>query len=412
MGSHQTTDRSSAPNLLLIVVAYVGFVSLGLPDSVIGVAWPSVRDRFHLEQGAVGSLFVTASASYFVSSFFAGRLINSLGIGLLLAGSTGLVAFAMLAFAFAPAWALFAGAGVIHGLGSGAIDAGLNGYAAHSLSAKHMNWLHACFCLGAMLGPLLMTAVLGDRRPYSTGYLLVGAVMGTLAMLFLWTRSRWGTAKASEDHPHGPVRFWTALRHPGVLLSMGLFFLNTGLEMTFSQWTYTVLTESRGISTSVAGVAVGLFWGFMGIGRVIFGFIAEPIGIDRLLRLSLMTCLGGAVVFSLPLGGLGASIGLAIAGFGVAPVFPCLMTRTPQRLGTQLSSHAVGFQVGAATVGGAVVPGAVGIVAQSQGLAVVPACLIGLAVADFVLHEALMRLTPAGSSAGTFQPPADAVRAP
>jgi len=400
METGNATDRSSAAHLLLIVLAYVGFVSLGLPDSVIGVAWPSVRDRFGLHQGDVGFLFVASSASYFLSSFLAGRLTNSLGIGLLLAVSTGLVGSAMFGFAFAPAWLLFVVAGSLHGLGSGAIDAGLNGYAAHSLSARHMNWLHACYCLGAMLGPFLMTAVLGGGRPYAAGYITVGTVMGALALLFLATRKRWGTAKATEDHPHGPIGSWSAFTNADVLVSMALFFMNTGLEMTFSQWTYTVLTESRGIDTSVGGIAVGLFWGFLGVGRVLFGFIAEPIGIDRLLRLSLMTCTLGAIVFSALPGAVGAYLGLALAGFGLAPVFPCLMTRTPQRLGTQLSAHAVGFQVGAAMIGAATVPGAIGLVAQRWGLSVVPACIIVVAVADLLLHELLVRRTAGIPSMG------------
>jgi len=393
MEKHRATERLLTPPLLLIVLAYTGFVSLGLPDAVIGVAWPSVRDRFGLQQGTVGVLFIATSTSYFISSFFAGRLTNRLGIGVLLAASTGLVASAMFSFALAPAWLLFLGAGLMHGLGSGAIDAGLNGYAAHSLSARHMNWLHACYCLGAMLGPFLMTAVLGGGRPYQVGYAVVGSVLGTLSLLFLMTRSKWGTAKSSEDHPHGAVSSWSALSNLNVLFSMAVFFLNTGLEATFSQWTYTVLTESRSVAPAVAGVAVGLFWGFLGLGRVVFGLVAERIGIDRLLRFSLTGAALGAVVFALPLGVGGAYFGLALGGFGLAPVFPCLMTRTPQRLGTQLSAHAVGFQVGAAMIGAAAVPGAIGLIAQTFGLSVVPAAIIGIAVADLLCHEFLVRRT-------------------
>src|SRR5438105_7240083 len=136
------------PSLLLIVLAYVGFVSLGLPDAVIGVTWPSVRDHFGLHQSALGLVFVASGCGYFLSSFFSGRVVTALGIGLLLAASTGLVAASGVGFALAPVWALFVACAVLHGLGSGAIDAGLNGYAAARLSARPMNWLHACYCLG------------------------------------------------------------------------------------------------------------------------------------------------------------------------------------------------------------------------------------------------------------------------
>jgi fucose permease len=180
----------SSPGPQLIALAYVGFVSLGLPDAVIGVAWPTVRDTFRLPQRAVGIVFAASGFGYFMTSFLSGRLTQALGIGLLLAAITGLVAAAMFGFASSPLWALFVTCAVAHGLGSGAIDAGLNGYAAHYRSARHMNWLHACYCFGAMLGPLLMTAVLTSDLPYSTGYAIVGGVMLTLSVMFLATRLR------------------------------------------------------------------------------------------------------------------------------------------------------------------------------------------------------------------------------
>src|SRR6266545_2510489 len=319
------------PGLLLIALAYVGFVSLGLPDAVLGVAWPTVRDTFALPQGAAGFVFVASGLGYFVTSFFSGRLTHALGIGSLLAASTALVAAAMFGFAFSPLWAVFVACAVVHGLGSGAIDAGLNGYAAHHLSARQMNWLHACYCFGAMLGPWLMTAVLTAGGHYSIGYSVVGAVMLTLATVFLLTRTRWGRASATAETAEPQLGTRAAPRHPTVLLQMVVFFLYTGLEATFSQWTFTVLTEFRGVSGELAGFVVGVYWGSIGVGRVVFGLVADRIGIDRLLRCSLLAAVAGAVLFALPLPAEVAFAGVVLAGFGLAPVFPCLMTRTPQR---------------------------------------------------------------------------------
>jgi fucose permease len=381
----------SRPALLLVALAYIGFVSLGLPDAVLGVAWPTVRDTFSLPQGAVGLVFVASGLGYFVTSFFSGRLAHALGIGLLLAASTALVSGAMFGFAFAPVWAVFVACAVVHGLGSGAIDAGLNGYAAHYLSARHMNWLHACYCFGAMLGPLLMTAVLTSGHHYSTGYSAVGGVMLALAVVFLATRPHWGQASATAETTGPRVGTGEALRHPTVLLQMAVYFLYVGLESTFSQWTFTVLTESRGVDRAAAGVAVGVYWGSIGVGRVVFGLIADRVGIDRLLRYCLLTAVAGAVLFTLPLSAEFAFAGLVLVGFGFAPVFPCLMTRTPQRLGPALSAHAVGFQVGAAMIGAATVPGALGLIAGASVLEIVPigaAVLIGLV---WLLHEGLVR---------------------
>jgi fucose permease len=175
---------------------------------------------------------------------------------------------------------------------------------------------------------------------------------------------------------------------------MVLFVLYTGLEVAISQWTYTVLTESRGVVHATAGVAVGFFWGSLGLGRVVFGIVADRVGIDRLLRTCLAMAAIGAVLFAMPLTASVAYVGLALSGIGLAPVFPCLMTRTPQRMGTQLSAHAIGFQVGAAMIGAAAVPGAMGLLAQLSSLRAVPFGIVASAILVWLLHEALMRQPP------------------
>ncbi len=378
------------PGPLLIALAYVGFVSLGLPDAVIGVAWPSVRNTFSLPQSAAGMVFMASGLGYLATSFFAGRLTHALGIGLLLSASTALVAAAMFGLALSGLWILFVACALVHGLGSGAIDAGLNGYAAHYLSARHMNWLHACYCLGAMLGPLVMTAMLTGGRHYSAGYSVVGVVMLALAIVFLATRPRWGQASAPADHAGPRVAAAAAVRHPAVVLHMVVFFLYTGLEVAISQWTFTVLTESRGVHAGPAGIAVGAYWGSIGAGRVVCGLLVDRIGIDRLLRCCLLAATAGTLLLAAPLPLAAAWTGLILAGFGLAPVYPCLMTRTPQRLGKRLSAHAVGFQVGAAMVGAAAVPAGLGLIAGSSGLEAVPTGTVVLAGVLWLLHERLV----------------------
>lgn len=384
-------DSISRPNYLLIALAYIGFISLGLPDAVIGVAWPTVRDTFSLSQKAIGMVSLASGLGYFFTSFFSGRVTQLLGIGLLLATSTALVATTMWGFAFAPAWSLFVVCAVFHGLGSGAIDAGLNGYAAHHLSARNMNWLHACYCFGAMLGPLLMTAVLTHHRPYRLGYALVGSLLLILSLLFLGTWRRWGPATSEVAGPRAETM--EALRHPPVLFQIAIFFLYTGLEVAISQWAFTVLTESRGVGARPAGIAVGFYWGCIGAGRVVFGMIVDRVGIDRLVRYSLLTAALGAALFAAPLPAGASFLGLGLAGIGLAPVFPCLMTRTPQRLGMAMSAHAVGFQVSAAMIGAATIPGLLGLVASSRGLESVPLGTVLFAGVLWLLHEGLVRQT-------------------
>ena len=372
----------SRTNALLIVLAYMGFISLGLPDAVIGVAWPTVRQTFSLPQAAVGMLFVASGLGYFSSSFFSGRMTHALGIGMLLAGSTALVAIAMFGFAAAPVWALFPVCALLHGLGSGGIDAGLNGYAAHHLTARHMNWLHACYCFGAMLGPLLMTAVLTSGRHYSAGYSVMGALLLALSGMFLITRTQWGQASALPNVTGPHATLTEALGHSTVLLQIAVFFVYTGLEISISQWAFTVLTESRGVRPAPAGI---------GVGRIVFGLVADWIGIDFLLRCCLLAAAAGATLFALPLDIEGAFAGLVLAGVGLAPVFPCLMTRTPQRLGAVLSTHAIGFQVGAAMIGAAAIPATLGLIAGRSRLEAVPVGIVIVAVALWLLHEWLVR---------------------
>jgi fucose permease len=259
-----------------------------------------------------------------------------------------------------------------------------------------MNWLHACYCFGAMLGPLFMTAVLASGRHYSIGYVAAGGVVVSLSAVFLATFPKWEPASAIRD-VHG-VRggALAALRHTAVLLQVAVFFVYTGLEMTLSQWAFTVLTDSRGMHSGPAGIAAGSYWGSIGLGRVAFGLVADKIGIDRLLRYSLLAAAGGVVLFAAQGPPVASIAGLVLAGLGLAPVFPCLMARTPQRLGRNLSTHAVGFQVGAAMIGAAAVPGCLGLVAGVGGLEAVPVGAVVLAGVLWLLHERLRRRADIG----------------
>ncbi len=382
---------------LLLLVAYVAFVSLGLPDTLIGVAWPSVRETFHLQQRSVGFVFLASGCGYFVSGFFTGRILHFVPIGFLLAASSALVATSAFGFAAAPLWLLFVGCATIHGLGSGAIDGGLNNYAAHHFSARQMNWLHACYSIGATCGPLIMTAFLVRSGSWRAGYAVVGTVMLLLASLFFATRRQWQNEdeqKSSSEEGRTTDRTATVrqtLTHATVWLQIALFFVYTGLEVTVGQWSFTLLTESRHISTSTAGLWVTLYWGSIGVGRVVFGFVVEQIGIDRLLRASTATAMIGALLLALFSSSLASVLGLVLIGLALAPIYPSMMTSTPQRLGPSLAAHAIGFQVAAAMLGAAALPGITGVIAQRTGLASIPLTTLTMAAVLWLLHETLRR---------------------
>jgi fucose permease len=384
---------ASNRNSLLLVIAYLGFISLGLPDTLIGVAWPSVRNHFGLQQSAVSLIFFGSGCSYFLSSFFTGRLLKILRIGTLLAASSALVALSVFGYAFAPVWLLFAACSLLHGLGSGAIDAGLNHYVAHHFSARHMNWLHACYSIGAMLGPLIMTGVIAWNRSWRGGYLMVAITLVILSMLFAVTRRRWdkpgNTSNEPSSQPPGATTAET-LRHPIVWLHILLFFVYTGLELTVGQWSFTILTESRGIEKELAGLWVTIFWASIAAGRILFGFIVDRLGIDRLLRISTVIIVAGTALFALNFSNAISAFALGLTGLGLAPIYPCMMTRTPQRLGKSLAAHVIGFQVSAAMLGAAAIPSACGWLAQRAGLFVIAVAAVGMALAVALLHETIL----------------------
>jgi fucose permease len=377
-------------NTILLFIAYLGFISLGLPDTLIGVAWPSVREQFDLPQSALALIFFGSGCSYFVSSFFSGRFLKLFRIGTLLAASSALVACSGFGYAAAPVWALFAACSLLHGLGSGAIDSGLNHYVAHHFSARHMNWLHGCYSIGAMLGPLIMTSFITSSGSWRSGYHTVAIILLVLATLFALTRRRWDDNNAPEDQTTSEPSATTAetLRSGLVWMHIVLFFIYTGLEVTVGQWSFTVLTEARGISTQTAGLWVTGYWASIAAGRFLFGIIVERLGADRLLRISMATAVIGTVLFAM---NVVPAVALIIIGLGLAAIFPCLMARTPGRLGKALAAHAIGMQVSAAMLGAAFLPSAAGFLAEQMSLEVVTKAAVGMAIGLLLVHEMVLR---------------------
>jgi fucose permease len=350
-----------------------------------------VRETFSLPQSGFGLVFIALGCGYFTSSFFGGKLTFALGIGTLLTVSSFLVAAAMFGKALAPVWPVFVASGVVWGLGSGAIDTGLNAYAASHFSARQLNWLHAFYSLGATLGPLLMTVMLDQAGSWRLGYALVGGVTLTMTVSFLLTRRRWGgPSRPALGAAAEPVSMRAALRHPLVWLQTAVFFLYCGLEFMAGQWAFTLFTESRHVRKDVAGVLAGGYFGAIGAGRVLAGVVADRTGVDRLVRLSMLAAILGAVLLAFGSPVEVGFVGLALIGLGLAPVFPCMMARTPHRLGAGYAAHAVGFQVSAAMLGAAAVPAAAGLMAERMGLEAVPRFAAALAVLLWATHEILL----------------------
>jgi fucose permease len=383
---------------VVVVLAFLAFVSLGLPDSVAGVAWPSIRHQFQLPIDRLGELLACGVVGYLVSSTFTARIVRTVGVGHLLTGSTALVAAGLAGYAVSPTWGMMLPLATVIGLGSGAIDTALNAVAAVRFSPRITSWLHACYGLGATLGPLLMTfATTTPALGWRMGYGLLSGVLGGMALMFLATPRLWAmpavrpTGEHLDQPADAPASLLATLRRPIVLSHILLFFVYAGTEVTTGQWLFSLLTESRQVDKRVAGMIVGLFWASLTAGRVVFGQWASKTSPDRLLRLGLLLAPAGAALIWTPLHVATAAGGAALLGFALAPIYPLLIAVTPRRVGERDAMQTIGFEVSAATVGIAALPALAGVLARRFGLEVIGPFLVAITLTLLALHEAVIR---------------------
>jgi fucose permease len=364
----------------LVALAYVSFISLGLPDGLNGVAWPSIRAYFNLPIDALGSLLVMFTAGYLVSSFGSGRLLARMSIGLLLALSCLATAASLVGYALSPAWWMMVGLGLLSGLGSGAIDAGLNIFAATRFNARMVNWLHACYGVGAAAGPVIMTSVLAARQPWQRGYMIVAGWQLLLAACFAVTRKLWlesnGVFQEPESTSATNASPLSTMRVPVVWLGIAVFFVYTGIEAAAGTWAFSLFTEARGVSMMTAGTWVSIYWGSLTAGRLLSGFVAGFVSAHRLLSGSVVGVVLGATLIWLGGATIVSFLGLGLMGLACAPIFPSMIASTPARVGARHTPNAVGFQIAAAVLGQSLLPALIGLMAQRMGLEIIGAALL------------------------------------
>lgn len=391
-----STSRARA-NFGLIFLAYIAFISLGLPDGLLGVAWPSMRSDFGRSLDSLGLLLITGISGYLTASFLSGHLVARLGVGWLLALSCCATGASLLGYTLVPSWWMLLALGVVGGLGAGAIDAGINTYVAANHGEGLMQWLHASFGIGVTLGPIIMTTGINLFGTWRLGYTMVGVAQVALGICFGLTASLWkGNTTTSDREEDWRLTDYTTplgstLRQPRAWLSILLFFLYTGVELSLGHWAYTLLTESRGIAPEVAGFWAGSYWGMFTVGRVLAGMYAGRIGAHALLRGSLAAALLGTALLWRAPNDLASLLGLAITGFAIAPIFPALVSGTRLRVGAHHAANTIGMQIGAAGLGGAVLPGIAGVLAERTTLEAIPLYLTILVAVLITLYEVSMR---------------------
>ncbi len=374
------------PRLGLVILAFIAFIALGLPDGLLGVGWPSIRGGFSIPLDAIGLFLTTLVAGYMTSSFLSGFLLARVGVGRVLAVSCLLTGLALTGYTLVPQWWMMVALGVVAGLGAGAIDAGLNTYVAAHFGEGLMQWLHASWGVGITTGPIIMTLGLSAFNTWHFGYRVVGGFQIALAACFALTLEMWSRERAPAADGGEPAKRLTdyktpmgkTLQQPQVWLSMALFFLYVGAESALGTWAYSLLTESRGVDTTLAGFFTGSYWFTFTIGRIVAGLIARQVGVDRLVLGGLVGALLGAGLLVWNPSELANVVAVGMIGVSIAPIFPALMSGTRTRVGDHFAANTIGMQMAATGFGMAVIPSLLGVLARQVSLEVIPACLLAL----------------------------------
>jgi fucose permease len=384
---------------LLLAIAFGGYILLGLPNGLLNVAWPSIRDTFGLSLDALGTLLAAASAGYILSSIISGSLVARLGTVPLLTSSSILIGAGALGYSVAPNWWTMVAFGLLLGLGNGFVDTGLNVFVANNYETRHMNWLHGFFGIGATLGPVIMAAILNADLSWRWGYRLVVALELIVIACFIITRKWWGSSaetaspEADARRPAVQARFLATLSLPVVWLGILLFMTHTGTELTAPQWAYTLFTEKRMVAPTVASVWTSIYWGSLTVSRLVLGGLSDRVGVDRMLRMCMVGIVVGAGLLWWNPTQLVSFLGLTAIGAGVALLFPSLISLTPRWVGPAHTANAIGFQVAAGSIGMSIVPGIAGILAQRMGLEVIGPILFVSGLLILLLFESLVRLS-------------------
>jgi len=385
------TVRNGPTSLLLI--SFFSFIVIGVPGGALGVAWLPIQETFGLGLDSLGLLLTASTTGRLITAFTSGRWIARMGAGRFLLAGALLGGAGMLGFALAPVWPLLLIAYFVFGSGSGVIDAGINTFVAPRYSASRMNWLHACFGIGLTIGPALVTAIVIDLgQNWRWVYALLCVAQAALAVAFAATLNRWRLAETARqaDAAASDVHIGDTLRLLMMWLSLGLFFFYGGAEIGTGQLLNSLFVEARGIDPKTAGFWVSFYWGSFTVGRMLIGIFVDRIGPRMLLRLCMLgTILGAALIWWNPAAEISFA-GLAVVGLALAPVFPTLIAVTPDRVGVAHTPNAIGFQIGFAGLGAALLVGLAGVLAEGAGKEMIAPFLLVVSVITFLLHEIIM----------------------
>ncbi len=383
---------------LLLVVIYLAFISLGLPDSLLGAAWPTIYTEFDVPVSFAGIIFMIISVGTIISSLMSDRLTKRFGTGAVTAVSTLATAVALWGFSISSAYWMLVLWAIPYGLGAGSVDASINNYVALHYKSHHMSWLHCMWGVGASAGPYIMSFVMLGGNSWNTGYLVVSVIQLVLtAVLFLslplWKKNNSKEKSIAEEERAKPLTIKEIIQIPGVKQVMLMFFCYCALEQTAGLWASSYFVLKHGLDAETAASYGSLFFVGITVGRAISGFITMKLNDNQMISLGQAVVLIGIVLMCLPLHYYAVIAGVVIIGLGCAPIYPCVIHSTPDNFGKDKSQAVIGVQMASAYVGNVAMPPLFGIITNHLSVTLLPLYLFLILALMFVMHILLKKRT-------------------
>ena len=381
---------------LLLALIYVCFISLGLPDSLLGSAWPVLHTEISVPISYAGIISATIFAGTILSSLFSDKLLHKFGAGLVTAVSVTMTALGLFGFSVSNQfWMLILWA-IPYGLGAGGVDAILNNYVALHYKAQHMSWLHCMWGVGASISPYIMSFALVQLENWSRGYLIVSVIQAVLSAIIFISIPLWKKGNADNDTPTKEIEskalsFREIFAIKGAIPCFLMFFCYCSMELTTSLWASTYLVQKWDFSPEAAAGYASMFYIGVTLGRFINGFLAMKLGDKFLIRMGTAIVAVGIALLFVPFHSAFALVGFVIIGLGCAPIYPCIIHMTPDVFGADKSQAMIGVQMAFAYVGFLVMPPLFGIIAENISISLLPVCQLIFLVLIFVMHELVLK---------------------
>ena len=379
---------------LLLAIIYISFISLGLPDSLLGSVWPTVYREFQVPISYAGIVSMIIAVGTIISSLQSDRLTRALGTGKVTAISVAMTAAALFGFSFSGSFWMLCLWAIPYGLGAGSVDASLNNYVALHYESRHMSWLHCFWGVGATLGPYIMGFALTAGRGWNTGYRYIGILQLVLtAVLFLslplWKGRTADSGEGAADSGKA-LSLREILRISGAKEVMLCFFCYCALEQTAGLWASSYLSLHKGVAPETAAGFASMFFIGITVGRAVSGFVTMKLNDAQMIRLGEGIIAVGIAAMLLPFGSAVSLVGLILVGLGCAPIYPCIIHSTPEHFGADRSQAIIGVQMASAYCGTCLMPPLFGLIANHITVSLFPAYMLVILVLMALMHESLL----------------------